>query len=162
MTLDRVPLQRRDGTVIAHALVEASDYARVAKHVWRRSSDGYAVRSETSNGTKRTVYLHRVVAGTPPGWVTDHINGDRLDNRRANLRTATPAQNAANSRDRPRRSGLRGVYWHGQARRWVSQISVNGRLRHLGLFDDPEDAARAYDVAARDAWGPYARTNGLA
>jgi hypothetical protein len=158
----RVPILRRDGTCVAWALLDAADRANFGRHAWRLGSNGYAVRSETTGGTKRTIYLHREVAGTPPGVLTDHVNGNRLDNRRANLRVATRGENNANSRDRPRRSGFRGVYWHRQAGRWVSQISVDGRLRHLGLFDDPEDAAMAYDLAAREAWGPYARTNSLA
>ena len=157
-----VPVLRKDGSPAASTLVDVDDLQMVGQHTWRLSSHGYAVRSAMEGGRKQTIYLHREIGGTPAGLATDHVNGDRLDNRRSNLRTATPGQNNANGQDRPRRSGYRGVYWHRPSKKWVSQISVKGRLRHLGLFDDPEEAAKAYDLAAREAWGPYARTNGLA
>ena len=149
------------GGALTHTLVDAGDAKRLAHRSWWLHPDGYAASDVTSCDAKTIAYLHREILAPPPGLLVDHINGDRLDNRRANLRLATPSQNNANSRDRPRRSGFRGVYWHGQAQRWVSQISIGGRLRHLGLFDDPAEAARAYDLAARDAWGSYARPNGL-
>jgi hypothetical protein len=158
----RLPILRRDGTRIAWTLVEPEDAVRFGSHTWRLSSDGYAVRSESDCGKKQTIYLHRMIARTPAGSITDHINGDRLDNRRKNLRVASSSQNNANAHDRPRRSGYRGVYHHRPTGRWVGQISVDGHLRHLGLFEDPEQAARAYDLAARVAWGTYARTNGFA
>ena len=110
-------------------------------------------------GTKKTIYLHREIAGTPPEMLTDHINGDRLDNRRSNLRLANPSQNGANSADRQRQSSFRGVYLHKPTGRWVAQISEGGRPRHLGIFDTPEEAAAAYDLAATQKWGAYARTN---
>ena len=154
-----LPLERRDGQVVGHTLVDTIDATLLGQWTWRLSSDGYAVRSETKDGAKRTLYLHREVMQAPRGALVDHVNGDRLDSRRANLRLVTPSQNNANSVDRPRHSGYRGVYPHRQAQKWVSQISVNGRLRHLGLFNDPAEAARAYDLAARAQWGPHARTN---
>lgn len=139
--------------------MDPDDHGPCSRHTWRLSSDGYAVRSETRGGSKRTIYLHREVAGTPPGMLTDHINGDRLDNRRSNLRVATRSQNGANSADRPRQSPFRGVYPHKPTGRWIAQASDGGRPQHLGIFDTPEEAAAAYDSAATQRWGDYARTN---
>lgn len=155
----RIPLLARDGMVVAWTRVDADDYGQHGKHTWRLSSDGYAVRSETKGGKKQTVYLHREVAKTPLGLLTDHANGNRLDNRRSNLRVATRSENGANSADRIRQSGYRGVYFHRTTGRWVAQISDGGRPMHLGIFDTPEEAAAVYDLEAERRWGDYARTN---
>lgn len=108
---------------------------------------------------KQTIYLHREIAGTPVGLITDHVNGDRLDNRRANLRIATPSQNGANSSGRQRKSPYRCVYQHKPSGRWIAQVSEGGKPQHLGIFDTPEEAAIAYDLAALTRWGQFARTN---
>lgn len=158
----QVPLKRRAGQIVAHALIDAVDAPLIHRWPWRLSNHGYAARSETADGKKRTIYLHREILGAEVGTIVDHINGDRLDNRRANLRSASASQNNANAKDRPRRSGYRGVYPHKPSGRWLAQISVDGHVCHLGLFEAVEDAARAYDVAARRHWGPFARTNGFA
>lgn len=154
-----LPLLNRHGDIVAFTTLDAEDLPWASQWTWRLSSDGYAVRSEVRDGKKRTIQLHRRLVGTPTGLVTDHINGNRLDNRRCNLRVATYSQNNANSRDRQRKGKYRGVYWHGRAHKWCAQISVNGHVRHLGLFEDPEDAAAAYDAAAKDAWADFATLN---
>ncbi len=161
-TPQHVPLISAAGDVIAHATVDPGDHHELSQHAWHLHSDGYAFRRVGSGPAKTLEYMHRLVLNAPAGSLVDHVDGNRLNNTRSNLRLATPSQNNANSRDRPRRSGYRCVYWHRQAERWVSQISVNGRLRHLGLFDDPEEAAKAYDLAARATWGSFARANGFA
>lgn len=84
----------------------------------------------------------------------DHKDGDPLNNRLANLRNATRAQNNRN-RGRKRRGGYRGVSPAGS--RWRAQICVNGRLRHLGCFREPEAAYAAYVEAARKYFGEFAR-----
>jgi hypothetical protein len=102
--------------------------------------------------------LHRFIMGDPPHDI-DHANGDGLDNRRANLRPAIGSQNAANSRRRKdNTSGFRGVSRE-RSGRWRADINRDGRRTHLGTFDTPEAAARAYDAAAIEAWGEYARPN---
>lgn len=159
MHIATVPLVARDGTIVDHATVDAGDETRVRQGTWRRSSGGYAVRSETTGGKKRTIYLHRLIAEPPAGVVVDHANGIKLDNRRCNLRWASVSQNNANGVDRRRRGSFRGVYWHKPSQKWVAQISVSGRLRHLGLFKSDCEAAAAYNVAAQRAVGLFARLN---
>lgn len=154
-----LPLLNRWGHVVAHTTLDSEDLAWASQWTWRLSSNGYAVRSEVRDGKKVTIRLHSELNGTPKGLVTDHVNGDMLDNRRCNLRSATVSQNNANSRDRRRRSNYRGVYWHGQAGKWCAQISMNGRIKHLGLFETQEAAAAAYDLAAMQTRPTFARLN---
>jgi len=154
-----VPVVAARRNVVAHALVDHDAPTEVFEATWSLHSAGYAFRRIPRS---KPVYMHRVIAEAKAGQLVDHVNGDRLDNRRQNLRLATPTQNNANSRDRRRGGRYRGVYWHRQAGRWISQISLHGRVYHLGLFDAPEAAARAYDLAARAAHGAFARTNGFA
>jgi len=154
-----MPLLARDGSPRRWTVVDEETAEWMSAWAWRLSSGGYAVRSETSEGKKRTVYLHREIMLPPERLIVDHANGDKLDNRRSNLRFATVAQNNANSKERPRKSQYRGVYWHGVAAKWVAQISTGGSRRHLGLFDNEEDAARAFDVAASATHGPFATLN---
>lgn len=155
----QLPLLNKSGEVVGHTVIDSADLAWASRWTWRLSSDGYAVRSETRNGKKRSIKLHREINRTPEGLVTDHVNGDRLDNRRSNLRTATLSQNNANSRDRQRKSKFRGVYWHGQAEKWCAQISVDGRTKHLGMFPTQLQAAMAYNRAARELRPTFARFN---
>jgi hypothetical protein len=83
-----------------------------------------------------------------------------LDNRRSNLRPATPSQNSGNAR-RPsdNTSGFKGVTFYGRTGRWRAYIGGHLRQRHLGYFRTAEEAARAYDEAAIDTWGEFAHLN---
>jgi hypothetical protein len=91
------------------------------------------------------------VTGQWPAYQIDHINGDKTDNRWANLRAATPSQNKENIH-RPQannKSGFLGVTWHKRDRRWRATLRVQGRAKHLGYFDTPEAAHCAYLGAKR-------------
>jgi hypothetical protein len=144
------------------ALVDEADADALAQWRWwvvRSGDREYAMR--TGPRPERAVWLmHRVILGLRPGRTpeVDHINGDGLDNRRANLRVATHSQNMANQDGQRRRRGrFKGVSL--QDGRWTARIRANGVLRYLGSFGDEEAAAAAYDVAAREAFGEFARTN---
>jgi hypothetical protein len=102
-----------------------------------------------------TVTAHRQIAGYPGA---DHANGNGLDNRDRNLRKATPAQQAANQGTRSdNTSGYRGVVWN--KGKWLARIKTGGKQRYLGRFDDPADAARAWNDAASAQWPGFARLN---
>lgn len=124
----------------------------------------YAVRAMPIGVKPRSQSLHRVVMerviGRPltSNEFVDHINGNSLDDTRANLRIATRSQNAFNSR-RPitNKSGYKGVYWHKDNKIWAAKIKVNQKLIHLGYFHDPEEAHAAYLAAAQKYAGEFAR-----
>lgn len=144
------------------ALVDDEDYEWLNQYKWSANYIGgkfYAVRSGP-RPQKETIYLHRVVMGTPKGMDVDHINGDGLDNRRSNLRLSTHTENLQNQRKRPNNtSGFKGVSWKKQDGKWRARITVNGKAVALGHFDDLEEAALAYDKAAIEHFGEFARLN---
>lgn len=100
-------------------------------------------------------YVH----GTWPAGEIDHINGDGRDNRIANLRDCSRAQNATNSlAQKSSKTGLRGVHYHPGARRYRAQICKNNKIHHLGYFDTPEEAHEAYLKAAHTLHGEVPST----
>jgi len=102
--------------------------------------------------------MHRVIL--PDAEEVDHINGNGLDNRRANLRPATGIENRRNRRrSRKNTSGYAGVSWDKVNRKWYAYITADGRMRALGRFDTAEEAALARDRAALELHGEFARLN---
>ena len=94
--------------------------------------------------------------GAWPTQRLDHINRDPADNRIANLRLATHAQNIANTQSK-RTGRPKGVYWHKQRQRWHSNITVGGKKKHLGLFDTEAEAAAAFARASQEIYGDFSR-----
>lgn len=140
-----------------HALIDDEDFERIARYKW--SFDGqYAQR--IADG--KHVRLHRVIVDAPSGGglEVDHINRDKLDCRKINLRITTRSSNAQN---RPKGKGSSryfGVSRNNQrGKRWYASIRFDGRSRSLGKYDSEEEAARAYDRAAIEAHGCHARVN---
>ena len=135
------------------AIVDESDFSLIADRLWH-SAHGYAADSQQQ-------YMHRFIMGAGPDDPgVDHINGNGLDNRRSNLRWADQPLNLANQRlSRANTSGYRGVYWDARGKTWRAAIKVNRKVRSLGTHKTRESAARAYDAAARETWGDFARLN---
>lgn len=134
-------------TVTVFALVSPEDYEGLAAHRWYLSK-GYAIRnSARRNGTRPPqVKMHREIMAPDSGQV-DHINRDRLDNRRENLRIVTPAENSRNTGARKNgTSRHRGVCWDSRNDRWLAQAQFAGRNYYLGQHVS-EDVAAA--VVAR-------------
>lgn len=143
------------------ALVDAEDYDRcVVRGSWQlrlAKHTMYATRWMTRNGRNVAEQLHAFLTGWP---LVDHINGNGLDNRRCNLRPANYSQNGGNRRvHKATLSGFKGVTLHAQSGRWRARINAGDRLRSLGLYADPAEAARAYDRAATEVFGEYALLN---
>ena len=148
------------------ALIDPDDAARVLAFKWcaQRTSKGqryYAVASIGARVRRERIHMHRLVANAPDGWEVDHINGDGLDDRKANLRIATRAENCRNRRGlvRGKSSQFKGVCYRPEKRRWIASIFVDGKSKHLGSFKIEQEAAKAYDDAAIEAFGEFACTN---
>lgn len=139
-----------------HAIVDVDDFDYLSQWRWRVKSSGYAVAEIDG----KAVRMHRLVNKTPDGLVTDHINGNKLDNRKSNLRTVTQAKNLMNRRgNKISTSPFKGVSWDKGNNRWVAQIKYGGKCRHLGSFKDEISAALAYNSAAVKYFGEYAHIN---
>lgn len=141
------------------AIVDDEDFEWLSRYKWCYTKAGYAVRASRINGKRRTVYMHREILQAPAGLEVDHINGDKLDNRRSNLRIVTKQQNMFNQRPRKGSSRYKGVTWFSRTQKWRAFIKIDGKFRSLGYFDDEKEAALAYDRAARELFGEYAKTN---
>ena len=135
------------------AKVDDSDYLLLADYSWYLDSRGYATRY--SRG--KYIGMHRMVNDTPDGMLTDHINGDRLDNRKSNLRTCTRAQNGMNrGKQRNNTTGHKGVYSI-PSDRWRAQITFRGKRINIGTFDEIDDAISAHRATSKKYFGSYAK-----
>ncbi len=143
------------------AIVDDEDYQALAKWKWcyqkprGRRRTGYAIRKCEG----RTLGMHTAILGCP---LIDHKDGDCLNNRRSNIRPATRGQNEQNKGKGTYRaftSRYKGVRWVERDKRWRATIKTDGRRIALGQFQSEEAAARAYDAAAREIFGEFARCN---
>lgn len=136
------------------AVVDASDRELVEQYSWF-NCNGYA-RTRTKSG--KVILLHRLIMGDgKPGLVIDHEDGDGLNNRRYNLRWASHRENMRNRTTTVGKSRFKGVWLDRSA--WRAEIQLNGKKIRLGSFTKEADAARAYDRAAKEYHGDFAKTN---
>ena len=126
------------------------EYAPLA---WYATKAGYAARTQSVDGRKKIIYLHRKILerkiGRPlsVGEICDHINRNTLDNRRENLRIATLSQSVHNT-SKKKGAAFKGVFYSTHHGFWSSKIMVNRISKHIGYFNSAEDAARGYDYWA--------------
>lgn len=151
------------------AIVDDEDYPLVAGFKWsaqleRNTGTVYAVCAlrKRLDGKNKVLLLrmHRLIVN-PGAQEVDHVDGDGLNNRRANLRAATRSQNAMNTRKRHGRP-LKGFSYQRTAKRskpWQARLKLNGKFIFLGYFSTPEEAAKAYDAAAFKYFGDFACPN---
>ena len=148
-------LERRDGSTFP-CVIDAADYELVRSHRWSVHVKRNTYYAETRIGGDK-VRLHQLLS--PPVEV-DHIDGNGLNNRRTNLRPATDTQNSANRKKTTgKTSTFKGVNWQNHAQKWRAEIRVGGKNFHLGYFLNEEDAAKAYNVAATEHFGEFAKLN---
>jgi hypothetical protein len=142
------------GSVI---LVDNDDYKELVKFKWLKTIHGYA---SSSLGAGRREYMHRLVLNAKPGQEIDHINGNKLDNRKENLRVVTRSQNARNMK--PHKDGsskYKGVYWDKTRKSFRVQVCSFGKRYYGGSFKDEKEAGRKYNELAIKIHGEYAYLN---
>ena len=136
------------------AMVDDEDYDMLIIHKWNYNK--CATR-------RKGILMHRVIMKCPEGLVVDHINRNRLDNRKANLRICTQAENLRNMRRDDNRTGYVGVTenreWNKSARPYRAAVSFEGKKYNLGRFETPEEAAWIRDQFVRRHFGEFAELN---
>jgi len=138
------------------ALVDDEDFEWLNQWKWYFSDKGYAYREQSCH----KVHMHTLILQTPPGLVCDHINRNRLDNRRCNLRTCYKGENSRNrGHNSNNTSGYKGVGWATHQKMWRARIMNNRKMIHLGYFKNQEDAAKAYDSASTKYFGDFSSKN---
>ena len=153
------------------ALVDDEDYGQVSSFNWYtwidRRKDGtirnvYAISNRGKGASRTTLKLHRFLMGViDPKIDIDHKDHNGLNCCRTNLRVCTRSQNCQNRRVKHVRntSGFKGVSWHRGQKSWYAQIMINGKQKALGDFQNIEDAAIAYNNAAKEIFGEFANLN---
>ena len=145
-------------------VIDDADEGLISGFAWRtlkvrRSATRYV---HAWNG-RQHFYMHRLISGAADDERVDHVNRDGLDTRRRNLRIASASQNGANRIADRRRAGTssphKGVCWDKNRGKWSAYIHINGKTRGLGRFATEIEAAEAYDRAALETWGRFARLN---
>lgn len=145
-----------------YAVIDSIDYKAIKPFHWHFSTCGYATTTFWNDGKCKHAAMHRFLLGYPPkGRVIDHINGDKLDNRRHNLRICTHRQNIMNQKVQSikKDSRYKGVCLHACTGKWRAQLYTGKKQYYLGLFLNEMDAATAYNDAAIKHFGEYALLN---
>ena len=146
-----------------YAIVDDDMFDEINRHKWyylkAKSSRGYAVRSKKPNGKTKILFMHKAINQTPDGMQTDHINGDKLDNRKENLRSCTQSENLYNQdKHKNNTTGFKGVFYD-EGKYIRASIGHNNKLIYLGRYKTIEDGARAYNEAAIKYHGEFALLN---
>lgn len=149
------------------ALVDDADYEWLSQWKWYASTHkcgAYAMRHAPNPAKcprQISIFMHRLILNAPNGYEVDHINHNGLDNRRANLRVVTVAQNQCNRKHEYGSSRFKGVHWDKVRGQWRAYIWYNKKGIKLGHYPDERAAARAYNEAAKRLFGAFACLNAV-
>lgn len=147
-------LRNKKGEEVGRAIVDLKDLDMVMQYKWSLNRHGYA-RTRLKDG--RMLSLHKFITGTDENTIVDHINRNRLDNRKENLRIVSWNENAINKGlQSNNKSGVAGVSYYKRRKRWVAEIKYNGKKKVIGYFKNKEDAIRARLLEEKRLLGEYA------
>lgn len=158
----QLKLTRRDGT-FSWTVIDATDLPLVLPYRWyesRRAGTVYVQASVGSGASRYHILLHRLLTDAPKNKLVDHRDGDGRNNRRGNIRVASPTENRRNEVNmREHTSTYRGVSWSPRGEAWVVRCGIGTKHLYLGVYNTQIEAALAYDAAAREHFGEFASTN---
>lgn len=147
------------GVTFKSVSVDDEDAHLLEKFPWRIQKNK-TVNYAVSKLNGKTIYLHHLILPIKKGFLVDHKDTDGLNCQRDNLRYANHSQSGANTRQVARtKSGYKGVSWHKQRQKWQAEIRINGQHISLGLWENKELAALAYNKAAISYFGEFANLN---
>ena len=143
------------------AIVDDKDLELVNQYKWYLTNKGYVYTQPYLGNYKHgSLMMHRLINKTPDGMFTDHINHNKLDNRKSNLRICTNQQNSMNRNSHKNSSSkFKGVSWHPRDKKWQVEIEIAGKRFYLGMYTNEIEAAKAYDKQATELHGEFARLN---
>lgn len=141
------------------AIVDAEDFESLNKHKWYVSNLGYVRRGAWIDGKNKIVSMHREVLPAIGFKEIDHINRDKLDNRKSNLRPCNRSQNNHNTVKNKSGDKYKGVYFAKRDKKWAAMIGFNRKRQWLGYFKTELEAVKAYDLKAKEVYGEHASLN---
>ena len=146
-----------------YALVDDEDYDLLAKDKWyahkKVHGEGFYARG-LRHGTKKLVFMHRIILNTPSQMFTDHIDGNGLNNQKSNLRICTNSQNQYNKgKYKNNKSGYKGVSWSKSNKKWQATMTYNHKVIKLGLFKSKIAAYKKYCESCKECHGEFLNKN---
>jgi len=147
------------------ALLDDEDYELISKWKWSAlpgKNTFYARRLVAVRGTgkRKNILMHRLVTNVGDDKEVDHRDGNGLNNQKSNLRICNPSQNSQNcQRYKNNTSGVKGVSFRKDRGVWVAEITCSGKKYYLGYFQNINDALLAYNNAAKQLHGEFAKPN---
>lgn len=143
-----------------YTVIDKEDYFKIKDYYWRVSFNGkYVYTVIMKKGKSKHMLLHRLLTDFKYA-IVDHKDGDRLNNRKTNLREATLLENRSNSKKfRNNKSGYKGVSWSSRDNKWRGSLTYQGKQYHLGLSNDPEELSKKYNELEKELHGEFAYSN---
>ena len=160
--MKKIPVKVRGKDEYTHVLVDDDDYEKLSAYSWSFAGAGYICRRKWVGEKKRVFYIHREITKCPVEMEVDHIDGNKLNNQKSNLRVCTHRENQTNMKlAKDSTSGFKGVSRDKNRNKWRAYITTHGRFINLGSFDTKKEAARAYNEKAYELFGEFAKPNVL-